>query len=180
MESKTGGGDLQDLFQEMVENYSDKVYRLALRYTGDRGLAQDLTQETYLKAFKNLKSFDRSRAPGPWLFKIAANLCRNWLRDNREVPVESVGEQKAPASANPEEVLCSRESELELARALDRLPAIYREVILLKHLGELSYAEIGEALGLEMSLVKNRLYRGRLMLRELLVKESDGSDGQMS
>lgn len=159
---------MHSLLQEMVEEYGDRIYRLALRYTGDRIQAQDLTQETFLKAFENLDRFDRSREPGPWLFTIAANLCRNWLRDKREIPVDYLEGLNRLEGKTPEEIFFQRESELELARALDQLPQIYREVILLKHVGELSYAEISQTLDLEPSLVKNRLYRGRLMLKNLL------------
>jgi RNA polymerase sigma-70 factor (ECF subfamily) len=167
---------LQELLQNMVETYGDKIYRLALRYTGDRDQAQDLTQETFLRAFKNLGRFDHSKEPGPWLFKIAANLCRNWLRDNREIPVESMEDYNLTTGSSPEKVYFDRENERELALALDRLPQIYREVILLKHVGELSYAEICETLGLELSLVKNRLYRGRTLLKDLLLKGSEYED----
>jgi RNA polymerase sigma-70 factor, ECF subfamily len=161
---------LQKLLQEMLETYGNRVYRLALRYTGDRVQAQDLTQETFLRAYKYLDRYDSEKPAGPWLFKIAANLCNNWLRDNREIPVEMVGEFARSANPGPEEEYLAKEEENELLRALHEMPSIYRDVLLLKHVSELSYAEIGETLGLEMSLVKNRLYRGRIMLKESLEK----------
>ncbi len=164
---------MQEILQEMVEEYSDKIYRLALRYTGDREQARDLAQETFLRAYKNLDKFDRSKNAGPWLFKIATNLCRNWLRDNREVPMESLDEFNTRAENSPETIVIRKEDERELAEALDRLPLMYREVILLKHTADMSYAEIADALGLELSLVRNRLYRGRMLLRELLERESE-------
>ncbi|MBW6463685.1 MAG: sigma-70 family RNA polymerase sigma factor [Firmicutes bacterium] len=163
---------MQELLQEMVKNYSDKIYRSALRYTGDRGQAEDLTQETFLRAYKNLSSFDRNQEAGPWLFKIATNLCRNWLRDNRETPVESFEGFSQLTENSPESIYFKKESEKDLALALNSLPQKYREVILLKHIGELSYEEICRTLDLELSLVKNRLYRGRLLLRDLLEKGS--------
>lgn len=161
---------MQELLQDMVNSYSDKIYRLALRYTGDRGQAEDLTQETFLRAYKNLSRFDRNQEAGPWLFKIATNLCRNWLRDNRETPVESFEGFSQLAESSPESIYFKKESEKDLALALDSLPQKYREVILLKHIGELSYEEICRTLDLELSLVKNRLYRGRILLRDLLEK----------
>ncbi|MDW7738927.1 MAG: sigma-70 family RNA polymerase sigma factor [Bacillota bacterium] len=161
---------MQKLMQEMVETYGDRIYRLAMRYTRDSYMAQDLTQETFLRAYKHLNRFDRSKPAGPWLFKIANNLCRNWLRDNRELPVEMVDDLQAPEEESPEKYVLEREGEDELIKALYSLPQMYREVLLLKHVGELSYAEIGETLELEPSLVKNRLYRGRMMLKEALEK----------
>ncbi len=162
---------MQKLLQEMFETYGDRIYRLALRYTGDRYQAQDITQETFLRAYRHLHGFDYNRPAGPWLFKIAANLCRNWLRDRREIPVANSEWLNPSPEAGPEELYLEKEGEKELVEALHGLPLLYREVILLKHVGDLSYAEICEALDLEPSLVKNRLYRGRIMLREALDKK---------
>jgi len=162
---------LQRLLEEMVETYGDRIYRLALRYTGERCQAQDITQETFLRAYQHLASFDRSKPAGPWLFRIAGNLCRNWLRDNRELPVVFSGDFNQSTEPGPEELYLDKEREKELMRALHELPLIYREVLLLKHVGELSYAEICEALNLNLSLVKNRLHRGRVMLKENLEKK---------
>ena len=157
----------------MVEIHGDRIYRLALRYTGDRAQAQDLTQETFLRAYKHLSSYDCSKPAGPWLCKIAGNLCLNWLRDNRENPVSFNEDFSAGSDPGPEARYLQKEREKELQQALRQLPIIYREVILLKHVAELSYAEICEALDLELSLVKNRLYRGRMMLRESLQKGAE-------
>jgi RNA polymerase sigma-70 factor, ECF subfamily len=171
VESRNGGVKLQELFQEIVETYAEKIYRLALRYTGDRTQAEDLTQETYLRAYKNLVSYDRSRPAGPWLCKIATNLCRNWLRDNRELPFDFSDEASLPQVTGPEELYLQKERAENLLSALEKLPLNYREVLLLRHVGELSYKEICEVLDLELSLVKNRLYRGRLMLKEILIRK---------
>ncbi len=161
---------MQKLLQGMVETYGDRIYRLVLRYTGDHTQAQDLTQETFLRAYKHMDSYDRSKPAGPWLFKIAGNLCRNWLRDNRELPADLNEDLYQSTDSGPEELYLEKEGARELSRVLRALPPIYREVILLKHVGELSYAEICETLDLEITLVKNRLYRGRIMLREALEK----------
>jgi RNA polymerase sigma-70 factor, ECF subfamily len=161
---------LQRLLNEMVETYGDRIYRLALRYTGERCQAQDLTQETFLRAYQHLDSYDRSKPAGPWLFKIAGNLCRNWLRDNREQPAIFSEDFYQSSDPGPEDLYLSRERKKELMQAMFKMPLIYREVLLLKHVGELNYAEICEALDLNLSLVKNRLYRGRVMLRDYLEK----------
>jgi RNA polymerase sigma-70 factor, ECF subfamily len=174
VESRNGGVKLQELFREMVETHSDKIFRLALRYTGERAQAEDLAQETFLRAYKNLASYDRSKPAGPWLCTIAANLCRNWLRDNRELPFDFTEESFLPTESGPEELYLQKESETEVLQALEKLPLIYREVLLLRHVGELSYGEIAEALKLELSIVKNRLYRGRLMLKESLIDARGG------
>jgi len=158
----------------MVETYADKIYRLALRYTGDRAQAEDLTQETYLRAYKNLASYDHSKPAGPWLYKIATNLCRNWLRDHRELPFDFSDETVLPQVTGPEELYLQKEMAENLLSALEKLPLNYREVLVLRHVSELSYAEICEVLDLELSLVKKRLYRGRMMLKESLSAVREG------
>lgn len=162
---------MQEIMKEMVEAHGDSVYRLALRYTGNCSIAQDITQETFLKAFKRINSFDQDKPAKPWLLKIAGNLCKNYLRDNREIPVDFIEAMEKTDQANPEQLYINQERDTELMRAVKNLPDKYREVIMLKHVNELSYSEICEVLGLELSLVKNRLYRGRLMLKDTLIKQ---------
>lgn len=153
----------------MVETYSNRIYRLALRYTGDREEAEDLTQETFLRVYKNLSKFDRSKSAGPWIFKIATNLCRNYLRQRNRVFFEEDSDALNLKTKNsPEALFIEKEAGLEIAAALDELPLSYREIILLKTVAGLSYKQIGETLDLNLSLVKNRLYRGRIMLKKIL------------
>ncbi len=161
----------QEQLIEMIEMHGDKVFRLALRCTGCRLQAEDVAQETFLRAYTHLDRFDHSRPPGPWLLKIALNLCRNRARRNRELPMEIEGESVEPG---PEQSYLQRERQQELMQALSCLPEMYREVLLLRHVSELSYREICDVLGLELSLLKNRLYRGRIMLKQLLEKEERG------
>lgn len=170
---------MQELVKEMVELYGDRIYRLALRYTADHHHAQDITQETFLRACKNISRFDRSKEPGPWLFKIACNLCRNWIRDRKDIPVEIDENYLETVEPGPEQVFLIKERGKELYDALVDMPLIYREVLLLKHVSDLSYDEISKTLNINLSLVKNRLYRGRLMLSEILQKEV-GSDEYVS
>ncbi|MEW5785791.1 MAG: sigma-70 family RNA polymerase sigma factor [Bacillota bacterium] len=154
--------------RDLMDRYGNKVYRLALRSTGSRHLAEDITQETFLRACAHLDRYDHHRPPGPWLFRIALNLCRNQARKAWEIPLDWAAGEPAAYEAGPEQLYLEKERNQELLRALYRLPEMYREVLLLKHVSELSYAEIGAALDLELSLVKNRLYRGRLALRAAL------------
>lgn len=160
----------RELLRGMVEQHGKAVYRLALRYTGDAFAAEDIAQETFLRACAGLRGYDRGRPAGPWLMRIALNLCRNRRRSAREIPMEEKI-RAAEADPGPEHIYLQCERERELAEALHALPPKYREVLILKHVNELSYAEICEVLGLKLSLVKNRLYRGRIALREALQKE---------
>lgn len=158
--------------KRMAEQHGKAVYRLALRYTGDSFAAEDIAQETFLRACAALHRYDRSRPAGPWLLRIALNLCRNRQRSAREIPMdERIGAVEADPGPGPEQIYLQRERDLELAEALRALAPKYREILILKHVNELSYAEIGEVLGLKLSLVKNRLYRGRIALRKTLKGE---------
>lgn len=164
----------QELLRGMVEEHGGSVYRLALRFTGDAFAAEDIAQETFLRACAGLRGYDRSRPARPWLLRIALNLCRNRQRSarTREIPMEErIGAVEPDPSPGPEHIYLQRERDLELAKALQGLHPKYREVLILKHVNELSYAEIVAVLGLNLSLVKNRLYRGRIALREALKKE---------
>jgi RNA polymerase sigma-70 factor, ECF subfamily len=160
----------QELLKEMIDAHGERVFRLALRCTGSRQQAEDIAQETFLRAFTHLDRFDQSRPAGPWLLKITLNLCRNWSRKNKEIPMELECEITQPG---PEQSFLQRERQQELLRALHSLPEIYREVLILRHVSELSYQEICDVLGLELSLLKNRLYRGRMMLRDILRQGRD-------
>ena len=156
--------DSQKLLQQMIQEYGDRVFRLALRYTGDHFQAEDIAQETFLRAFTHLESYRRDKPAGPWLFTIAVNLCRNQFRGRRETPVPEIREpSKDPG---PELQYLEKERDQELMQALSHLPEMYRLPLLLKHVSELSYGEICEVLDWELSLVKNRLYRGRIMLKQ--------------
>jgi RNA polymerase sigma-70 factor, ECF subfamily len=155
----------QEILREMIDAHGERVFHLALRCTGSRPQAEDIAQETFLRAFTHLDRFDQSRPAGPWLLKITLNLCRNWARENKEIPMEIDRETAQPG---PEQNFLQRERQQELLQALHSLPEMYRDVLMLKHVSELSYQEICDVLGLELSLLKNRLYRGRIMLRDLL------------
>ena len=148
----------------------ERDHRLALRYTGDRFWRKTLPRKHSCAPLPGCRATTGAGRP-PWLFRIALNLCRNCLRSAREIPVgERAISGKANPEAEPEQAYLQQETEQELAAALQALPPIYREVLILKHVNELSYAEISAILGLNLSLVKNRLYRGRIMLRQALQK----------
>ncbi len=176
----------EKVLQDMIEMHSRGIYHLAVRYTGDRHRAEDITQETFLRAFAALDNYDPERPAKPWLFKIALNICRNLHRDTREQPAEipayredrvllSGGEASgSPDYHSPEGRMLENERNRELADALNSLPAMYREPLILKHVNELSYREMCDILGWELSIVKNRLYRGRMMLRQEYLKRSNG------
>lgn len=174
-------------FEDEALVHLDRVFHLALRLTRNRTEAQDLTQETYLRALRHFDQFDPGTNCRAWLFAILRNAFVNQLkRHGREVPgldereldrfelemVEGPGMLQSP-----EEELLRRVVGAELVAALDRLPVIFREAVVLADVEECSYKEISQICGIPMGTVMSRLSRGRRLLRqalEILVREGEG------
>jgi RNA polymerase sigma-70 factor (ECF subfamily) len=145
---------------------------------GQREVAQGLAQETFLRAFKALHTFDLNRPFGPWLYRIATNLSINWLKRARlpVISIEStfsVEEETEPleipdSSAEPAAHFAQTEMQAQLRKIIVTLPPDYRAVIELRHFQELNYDEIADALDIPVGTVKTRLFRARRMLRDRL------------
>jgi RNA polymerase sigma-70 factor (ECF subfamily) len=155
-----------------VRRYQHSVFAVCYRLLGERAAAEDQAQEAFIRAFQRLATFDDSRPFGPWMRRLAANLCLNHLETRRlaQVPLDDeldAGHLPAPAS----DPVISREraeQSAALQAALLSLPPRYRAVIELRHFQELSYAEIASALGLPVSDVKSHLFRARKLLAQRL------------
>lgn len=172
-------GDVE-AFEALVGRYRDRVYGLAWRMTRSDADAAEITQDTFLSAFKNLGTFRGEAAFGSWVQRIAANHSLMRLR-HRRVAQNAEQELLGPAfneRGSLEETPASdwgrpadeQALDAELGRAIDEasgaLPEMYREVFLLKDVEDLSYEEIAEMLGLSVPAVKSRLHRARLAMRE--------------
>ncbi|MEM1206607.1 MAG: sigma-70 family RNA polymerase sigma factor [Acidobacteriota bacterium] len=165
-------------FEGLLRRYQRPVLSLVTRMVRDPALAEDLAQDAFIRAFRNLGSFDSSRKFKSWLFKIAHNRTIDHLRRRqpREVPLEQTsasGEEmwevlEAPEEESPHRRAESRELASEVDRALSQLRPSYREVLLLRFQQGLAYHEIAEVTGLPMSSVKVQLHRGRKQLAKLL------------
>jgi RNA polymerase sigma-70 factor (ECF subfamily) len=171
-------------FNRMVEERSGDVYALLYRLTEDPEEARDLTQETFLQAFRHLANFRGDADLRTWLYRIAVNQARNrwrwWKRRRRDRTVSldapALEGSDAPLSAglegergaDPEEQALARERERALHAALGLLARPYREVIVLRDIEGLSYEEVAVALDLNVGTVKSRLSRGRNELRRRL------------
>ena len=171
-------------FNRLVEERHGDIYALLYRLTEDPEEARDLTQETFLQAFRHLASFRGDADLRTWLYRIAVNQARNrwrwWKRRRRDRTVSldaPVSEEiDAPLSAglagdeglDPERQALLREREQVLHAALRSLSRPYREVIVLRDIEGLSYEEVAAALDLNVGTVKSRLNRGRTELRRRL------------
>jgi len=158
-------------FEQLVKRYSRRIYRLAYSFLHNGDDAADVVQEVFLRAFRNIARFDTTKTFYPWLHRITRNLCINKrnLKANREgtLPVEDL----LPASGiDPLAITLQNEEVETLKRAIDELPDMHREILLLKHFQECSYAEIAEILDIPIGTVMSRLYNARRKLRDILLE----------
>jgi RNA polymerase sigma-70 factor (ECF subfamily) len=163
-------------FAEIVKIYLQPVYNFVYRFVNDRDTAEDLTQETFVKAWKNLGKFDKNKKFKTWLFTIAKNTTFDWLKRKKEIPFsnfvdeegESWLENVADENILPDEILARVDLAKELDAILQKLPPYYRAVLLLHYKEDFSLHEIAEILGEPYNTIKSRHRRGLGKLRELL------------
>lgn len=168
----------QVAYTELVRRYEPQVQAVCLKMVHNQETARDLTQETFVKAFSALDSFDRSFTFSTWLYKIARNTCIDHFRRSKletyslDAPVrthEGQMERDFPSPLHtPERYLLMKERGRLISEAIDGLPEKYREVIRLRHTQELPYEEIAEILGVPLGTVKARLFRARELLKKRL------------
>lgn len=171
---QTLAGNLES-FRLLVDRYRSKVYSLAYRLIGDKGEAEDMSQEAFLKVFRNLDKFDLQLSFSTWLYKIATNVCLSHLRRRRFFPAFQSEEQQLEHLAisetgNPAELLEQGEVSDLVKTALQSLPARCQLVMVLKYMNGLSYSEIAEVLKTSKENVETTLYRGRKLLARLLIE----------
>lgn len=158
------GGDVE-AFEPLVRRYERVLFTVAIRMLGDREDARDVTQEAFLKAYQKLGTFDPSYRFFSWMYRIVLNESLNARSRRRKTgPLES--EPAAPGRLD--DGIREREQRDRLQAALARLAATDREVLVLRHFAELSYADIGAALGIAEKTVKSRLHEARLRLGRFL------------
>jgi RNA polymerase sigma-70 factor (ECF subfamily) len=146
--------------------YERVLYNVALRLVKDREDAKDLTQTVFIKAYQNLASFDRGRKFFSWIYRIMVNESLNFRERRR--PADPLDEGMASSDRGPDREAEDRELSAIVERGIAELTPDYRQVILLRHFAQLSYEEMGEALGIEEKTVKSRLFTARRLLGEIL------------
>lgn len=181
-------GNVND-FEKLVTAYEKNVYSLALRMVGDPEDAADMTQETFIKAYRSLSSFRGDSKFSSWLYRIASNVCLDFLRSRSRHPQVSLNSsdeddrttfELPDMSRNPEEQLMKKLSMEAVRRGLEQLPEQQRQILVLRELGGLSYAELAQTLGLEEGTVKSRIFRARKRLCALLLRDGNISGGAAS
>ena len=175
-------GDV-NAFEGLVKEYEKNVYNLALRMTGDPEDAADMAQDAFIKAYSSLSSFRGDSKFSVWLFRIASNLCLDFLRSRKRRPTVSLSVENdegedmefeiADESQSPETLLEQKLTREAVRCGLDSLPPEQRQILLLREIQGLSYEEIAQVLELESGTVKSRIFRARKRLSAFLLREGN-------
>ena len=163
-------------WDEIVEQHSARVYRLAYRLAGNHADAEDLTQETFIRVFRSLHTYTPGTFEG-WLHRITTNLFLDQARRRAKLRVESIQEMQLPSDWQdaPERQFEHANLAPDIQRALDALPPGYRAAVVLCDIEGYSYAEVAATLGVKLGTVQSRLHRGRALLREQLAHRQPGA-----
>jgi len=165
-----------DAYAELVARHRDGLYSFVRHVVGHEADAQDLAQEAFVRAYAAIGRFRRGSPFEPWLYTIAANLCRSHLRRTKRRPLSldfgDTGDSlQAPRSADPASAVEQREESRRLLAAIQSLPVEQRMVVVLRHLRGHSYQEIAGVLALPVSTIEHRLRNARRALREQMQDE---------
>lgn len=169
--------DDERAFGELVTRYESKVYSLAMKMLRNPEDAEDVLQDTFLRAYRGIKSFKGNSTFSTWIYRITANSALMRLRKKQlpQVSIEDSDERDAPISIadwapGPVEQLLNQEMQKVMDEAIDALPAEFRQVFILRDVEEMSNAEVAEILDLSVAAVKSRLHRARLKVRNRLAQ----------
>jgi len=159
----------KNTFELVVREYAKAVFNIAYRIVNDYEDAMDIAQTTFLKVYENLDSYDPAHTIFSWLYKITVNESINLIkRKKRTVLLDSdLGLQ----IDGPESEYAQNEASKQLQQALMALTVEYRTVLILRHFQDLSYREISDILGIPEKTVKSRIFTGRQLLRDTLIKQ---------
>ena len=177
--ARAQGGDVES-FNQLIVRWERPIYALAYRVIGREEDARDVCQDAFLRAYRALPGFKGQAKFSSWLYRIALNLCRDWIRRQRRAPVSQLPEDidaiELAAAAGPvesiEELVARRELSAIVEEAMSVLSEEQRTAIILKEYHGMTFQEIADMQGCPLSTVKTRLYQGLSLLRRRL--EQDG------
>lgn len=170
-------GGSTDAFNQLVVRWERTIHALAYRVLGREEDARDVCQEAFLRAYRGLSKFKREAKFSSWLYRIALNLCRDWMRRQRRrgdlqaaFDTEDLPEHVLvdPISETAEDAIVRRDLGKAVGKVMATLPVQQREVIVLKEFHDLTFREIAELVGCPLSTVKTRFYQGLSTLRHRL------------
>jgi RNA polymerase sigma-70 factor, ECF subfamily len=176
--ARAQGGDV-DSFNQLILRWERPIYALAYRVIGREEDARDVSQEAFLRAFRALPGFKGQAKFSSWLYRIALNLCRDWIRKQRRAPVQQMPEGVDPVEmageAGPaesiEDLVARKELSAVVGEAMAQLPEEQRTAIILKEYHGMTFQEIADLQGCPLSTVKTRLYQGLTVVRRHLEQQ---------
>lgn len=173
-------------FEELVDRYMGKAMTVARAYVRNREDALELAQEAFYRVYRSLDRFREGEAFAPWFYRILRNTCLNWLDKHKkrrhaslDAPIGGDPDgapmsHADPSTVRPERQVEQSEEQRMLRAALDRLPLIHREILLLRHFQDLDYASIAQVLDIPIGTVMSRLFHARRKLKEALDAYMEG------
>lgn len=167
--------DVDGAFEHVVRAYQDGLYRFGLRLSGSAPDAEEIVQDAFVRAYRALLTYPPERILSltvrPWLYRIALNVFHNRVRSRRIQTVPMEWDPGNPdGHAGPERLTLDAERRTEMATLLGNLPLRYRVPVVLRHVEDLSYAEIAAALDQPVGTVKANVHRGIQALREMMTR----------
>lgn len=181
VERARAGG--HDAFEELVRRYERKVYITAHRLMGNEADAMDASQEVFIRVFRFLDTFNAESSFSTWIYRITINVCKDMLRRRAvraELPLEMEDEENgtfvneiSDSTYDPVAIYERAELRQSIREGINALPESYKEIVVLRDIGGLSYEEIAETLKMEIGTVKSRLSRGRERLRNYLLQNGN-------
>lgn len=167
--------DVVPTWDDIVDQHSGRVYRLAYRLTGNRPDAEDLTQEVFVRVFRSLHTYTPGTFEG-WLHRITTNVFLDQARRKQRIRFDALSDERAErlrsASPAPEVAYADRTFDDDVEQALASLPPEFRVAVVLCDVEDLTYEEIAEITSAKMGTVRSRIHRGRSMLRHALAHRS--------
>lgn len=168
--------DMKDMTKEqlivsLMEQYGDNIMQLAFTYVKQNQIAEDITQEVFIKCYEKIGEFRNESSYKTWLYRITVNKCKDVLKSYgyRNLKFfEGITEKLRFTEKTPEVEIIQNEESLFISHSVLKLPIKYREVIILYYFEDLTLQEISELLELNISTVKTRLHRARHLLKQLL------------
>lgn len=166
-----------EAYGRLVDKYSARIINLGYAMLGDRHQAEDIAQDAFVRAFKGLPRFERKAKFSSWLYQIALNLCKDYLKSKSRHAKSADDEQLAAMDGNPQEqaprVVLQTELSQKLREAINKLPYLYREAFVLRHLQGLDYRDVAAITNVPADTVRVRAYRAREMMRQSLAPNVD-------
>lgn len=157
-----------EAFGELMRDHEDRVFSVCLRIMGNRDLALDATQETFLTAFRKAHQFEGKSTFGTWVYRIAVNTCYDLLRKQKRRPSDPMPEHLDPTDHGAQHEVEAAALRPEIQRALGTLPPEFRSAVVLADIEGMSLPDVAQALGVPVGTVKSRVFRGRRLLAKQL------------